>query len=247
MAYGDHPNDRFFLGFEQLEVCRELLLADSPAKARMAVILLDGLADAILYRRLQDLYRASEEPLTRQEMPRYPKKLRREARMNFARRVELGQQVTYYDEWWSGGGAPVDDTDATVLLVGHSYRNDAYHHDRHNAATIDLVGRVLFAAVARVFARAQSASWGLSSPEPRRETLERLGVGGDDFMLTYRDAAEQTTATLRAGLQVSVEELAAGLADDLSWRADEAQELVDYLPEKGEKLDEQLARFEIWS
>jgi hypothetical protein len=37
-------DDRLVLALEQLEVARELLLSDSPAKARMAVILLDGLA-----------------------------------------------------------------------------------------------------------------------------------------------------------------------------------------------------------
>ena len=41
MSYGQPANDRFFLGLEQLEVCRELLIADTPAKARAAVILLD--------------------------------------------------------------------------------------------------------------------------------------------------------------------------------------------------------------
>jgi hypothetical protein len=153
VSHGQPANDRFFLGLEQLEVCRELLLADTPAKARMAVILLDGLVDAILYRHLVDLYRASEEPFTRVEMPRYPRKLRREAKMQFGVRIELAAQTTYWDKIWRDGKTLVDDLDRAVLSVGHSYRNDAYHRDRHNAAVTDLVGKVLFAAVARRLSR----------------------------------------------------------------------------------------------
>jgi hypothetical protein len=115
LSYGQPSNDRFFLGLEQLEVCRELLLVDTPAKARMAVILLDGLVDALLYRHLEDLYRASEEPFTRAEMPRYPRKLRREAKMQFDVRVELAAQTTYWDQIWRDGTALVDDLDRAVL------------------------------------------------------------------------------------------------------------------------------------
>jgi hypothetical protein len=246
MRYGDLPGDHFFLGLEQLEVCRELLLSGSAAKARMAVILLDGLADAILYRRLQDLYLASEHPTTRRKMRQYPKKLRGEARRNFGRRVELTQETTYLDEF-RGDSAIVDELDAAILRVGHSYRNDAYHRDTHNPSVIDLVGKVMFAAVARVFARAQSPSWGLSEPEPRREMLERLGVDEETPMLTYRVAAEQATAALGAELGVGVESLGQALAEDLDWRASEAADLAGYLPESGAELDESLARYEIWS
>lgn len=144
MRYGDMPGDHFFLGLEQLEVCREFLLSGSAAKARMSVILLDGLVDALLYRRLEVLYWASEEPMIRREMHSYPKKVRKEARLNFARRVELAQETTYYDELWGGSGAIVDEMDAAILVVGHSYRNDAYHRDTHNPSVIDLVGKGAF-------------------------------------------------------------------------------------------------------
>ena len=246
MRYGDTPGDRFFLGLEQLEVCRELLRSGSPAKARMAVILLDGLLDALLYRRLEALYRASEDPMTRRDMDPYPKKVRREARLNFARRIELAQESTYYDELWGGSGAVVDEDDAAILLVGHSYRNNAYHRDTHNPAVIDLVGKTLFAAVARVFTRAQSASWGLSNSAERQAVLARLGVK-DDGSLTYRDAAAQAAETLGAGLDVHVEALGDALAEDLGVRSDEAAELADYLPETANELDVSLARYEVWS
>jgi hypothetical protein len=58
---------------------------------------------------------------------------------------------------------------------------------------IDLVGKVLFAAVARVFVRAQASRWGIAYPEPRLAELERLGVFAEPLSHTHTDAAEQAT------------------------------------------------------
>lgn len=44
-------------------MCRELRLSGSAVRARMALVLLDAIADSLIYRRLQDLYSTSEEPL----------------------------------------------------------------------------------------------------------------------------------------------------------------------------------------
>lgn len=97
-----------------------------------------------------------------------------------------------------------------------------------------------------MFSRAQSASWGLSHTESRKEALQRLGVENTSTV-TYRVAAEQATAKLGAGLEVTAESLGEALADDLRLRAEEAADFANYLPESGDELDESLARYEVWS
>jgi hypothetical protein len=115
----------------------------------------------------------SQDPWYRDEMPRYPKRLRAEAKKNFATRVDVARELTYIDRFVGDDMPLVDDVDKTVLLIGHAYRNAAYHRDTHNPAVIASLGRLLFAAVTRLVVRSQSASLGVGS---RGERLEQFGV-----------------------------------------------------------------------
>lgn len=105
----------------------------------MALILLDGLADAMLFRRLQQLYEAAEEPILKHKMPRFSTRERNLARQRFNKRVEIARRPTELDGWLGDGEPLISDADAIVLKVGHSYRNDAYHEDAHNAFVVPSV------------------------------------------------------------------------------------------------------------
>ncbi len=237
------PVERFTLALEQLQLCRELLLDGSPAKARMAVILLDGLADAILYRRLERLYRVSENEFV--GLGPYGKDVRRQARNDFGKRVSLCSDPTA-DTFVSGGGGPLVTTDAAVVLrVGHSYRNAAYHRDRHNPATIGAVGRVFFKAVAELFERSQFAghtSGGL--PVEQIESLRRLGVPVHGSSINWREAASTLAQELSAALAVPHAELVTQLADDLVGRAAAVEELAAYVPGTRDEFDSSMASLE---
>jgi len=237
------PVDRFLLAVEQLRLCRELLLDRNPAKARMAVILLDGLADAFLYRRLERLYSASENDFLGDM--RFPKEVRRQARLDFGTRLRLCADVTY-DAFVSGGGGPlVTDDAAVVLRVGHSYRNAAYHRDRHNPATIGAVGRLFFTAVADLFVRSQHAGHTTGGfPDPQVERLRELGVPMPGNSVTWRDASVELARELNAGLEVAHADLVALLADDLNERADAVEELVVEVPGGPDDFDSLMASLE---
>jgi hypothetical protein len=165
-----------FLALEQLDGIRELLRTGSPVKARMALVLLDGLADAMLFRRLEQLYEASEEPFLKHRMPRYSTRDRNIARQRFNRRVEIARRVTEVDRWVRDGAALIDEADAAVLKVGHSYRNDAYHEDVHNEFVVASTARVLFAAVARLVAAMQRPGVRVGSISTRQ--IEQLAAWG---------------------------------------------------------------------
>src|SRR5436309_12215269 len=112
----------------------------------MALILLDGLADAMLFRRIEQLYEASEDPFLMHKMRRYSTRDRNLARQRFNRRVEMVRRVTEVDWWVGDEEALSDDADAPVLKVGHRYRNNAYHEDTYNAFVGTSIAQILFAA-----------------------------------------------------------------------------------------------------
>jgi hypothetical protein len=233
-------------GLEQLGVCRELLLDGSPVKARMALILLDGSADSLIYRRLQSLYETSEQRFA--TGPRlYSTKQRKQARMKFGERVELAQ-----DSFSPGGltwdeGPILDELDAAIVLVGHSYRADAHHRDTHNPAVIGPLGRVMFGAVARMFTRSQPAALYVGYSTAWRQELAAYGIeGGRGLEWTPRDYAAEGAARMLVGLEISASELAAALADDLEARADQAVEDADFLPLDRNDLNVALAWYELW-
>jgi hypothetical protein len=236
-----------FLALEQLDAIRELLEKRSPVQARMALILLDGLTDAMLFRRLEELYEASEMPWIRHEMPRYSTRKRSPARQRFSRRVEMARRVTAVDRLLGDGEQLIDDADAAVLKIGHSYRNDAYHEDAHNESVVASIACVLFAAVARLVARMQPASRALGHISSKQ--IEQLAAWGyqTDAMLELREAADQVTAAFIGKLSVDPKELRDLLAEDLDYRVDELRGDVSFLHEANIPPEKFIESVELWA
>ena len=178
MDYEHTPGGDLFLALEQLEAIRELLRVRSPVKDRMALILLDALGDALLFRRLERIYEATEEPFLRHKMPRFSRRDRFAARQRFSRRVEIARQVTELDRWVGDGDELISASDGAILKVGHSYRNGAYHEGALNATVTAAIARVLFGAVARLVARSERPGVAVGSLSDRR--IEQLAAWGYD-------------------------------------------------------------------
>jgi len=87
--------DRFVLGAEQLAVCRELLLSASTPKQRMAVILLDSLADALLWRLMEETFLYSDRAWFSHLLPQYPTRKREKMRRHFSERLRLARDPSY--------------------------------------------------------------------------------------------------------------------------------------------------------
>lgn len=222
-----------FLALEQLEAIRELLRTKSSVRARMALILLDGLADSLLFRRLERIYEASEEPWLRGEMPVFPSRERSLARQRFNRRVEIARRPTELDRWVGDGAPLIDDADAAVLKVGHSYRNGAYHQGVHNEYVIASVARVLFGAVARLAARMQRP--GLSVGPTSAADIDQLARWGYETgsMLDICAAADSVVGGFITELEIDANELRELLADDLESRVDSLRRDIGFLEENG--------------
>jgi hypothetical protein len=118
---------------EYLELSQQLLRSRSHSKARAAVILLDHVADVLMYR-------ICTHDFERQAMiekvipPDVPEEKRAEILFRFEKKVSYLSQTKRI----------ISGADATVLLIGHRVRNFAYHRDYHNPNTISVVGRILY-------------------------------------------------------------------------------------------------------
>src|SRR5215470_3858970 len=135
----DTSRQRLRLLVEQLEMIRGLLDGGSSVDAKVAIILLDNVADSLMYRRcLQEFERDSALALIRR--PRFTLAKQRDARRDFKAKVNLLNGIDF-----------ISAEDATVLKIGHSYRNAAYHRDSHNPRVTNELGRLLFAAVSNLF------------------------------------------------------------------------------------------------
>lgn len=132
--------------------------------------------------------------------------------MNFEQRVELAQDRLEGGLVW-GEGPVLDELDAAIVLVGHSYRRDAHHYDTHNPAVIGPLGRVMFAARAHVHPFAVPRP--LHRPSAGRARRARPLRRDSEGLATQRDRAARATAKMLVGLEIDVVVLGEAFAVDL--------------------------------
>lgn len=165
--------------------------------------------------------------------------------MNFEQRVELAQDRLEGGLVW-GEGPVLDELDAAIVLVGHSYRRDAHHYDTHNPAVIGPLGRVMFAAVAPMFTRSQSRALYIGHPQAVRDELARYGGIRKGWR---RSATVRHVPRRRCSLGWRSTSSCSGRHSPLTSksRAAQADEDVHYLPPEGDELNAVLGRYELWS
>jgi hypothetical protein len=250
--------ERFALVAEQLVVCRELLVSGSVPKARMAIILLDQLADALIFRRCQLAYSIWEaRAWMRQHHPRYGRAEKRRAARDFGRRIEIAQALDRHSPGNPEDPVIRDGGDAAILRIAHRYRNLAHHRDRHNPLVVPAIARVLFRAVTDIWVRGyrRGSAVGHSGIKARLAEvgIEALGSSGDaaDFghhgeWLNFRDDAERVRAALLPEVETDDEKVRVVLAVDLNDRVGELLSGIDYLPDGRKRLNGLVEWFQFW-
>jgi hypothetical protein len=239
---------------EQLIQVRRLLLADTQAKARMAVVLLDSLADTLLHERCQQVYRAGEEGGTyRHQALRLTAAEKRELERDFRGRVTLASAPI--EGWFPHRRPPLLTAgDAEVFRIAHAYRNPAYHQGRDNPQTLPLIARIFFAAVLRAWPRMQmTIGLGRSdSLERGLQALRELGLlptSYDPEVFWFQEEVRRMGPRLLRGLRVQLEQAKQVLAADLLMRAAADQVVLADLKRDGlppDQVQESLAQSEMW-
>jgi hypothetical protein len=226
--------ERFALGAEQLIACRDLLSSNSPAKHRMAVILLDSLADALLWSITESIFRASDQAWYRHLLPQYSEKQRARARAHLSEKLKIASDRSCGTEI-TGAPVAITDADVKIIKVGHSYRNAAYHRDEHNPVALASIGRAFLVSVCTVFIQNQvSVSTGMTPKEKARllsveVDLESVDPSGS--MLNLRDAATGFANRISTEMKEGIEAVPARLAEDLIERIREINEDISYIDE----------------
>jgi hypothetical protein len=129
---------------EQLEHAAQLLESERPAEHRMALVVLDSLAEVLLF------HRAHRHIETRDSLWHGGVGYSTDERDRILRRFNRKVQIAATDERdFHYPEALLDELDASIFRVAHSYRNAAYHRGRQNKALAAPLGRLYAAAIAR--------------------------------------------------------------------------------------------------
>jgi hypothetical protein len=227
--------EQFRLVVEQLEVCRDLVLADVAPKSRMALILLDNAAEVVLYRVSRE---ALESDLfSRRIVPAAFSLKQRDAMKRFFE-PKLDFAVSKYR---------LDATPVEMLRVLHRYRNAAVHRDTHNPTVIPILGRLAFLAVSQLFASTRGGVRSSMAGGYRKAIDWLASYGLAETFIDYEVAAKRIALQLRTGVEVSVQVAGEQLAKDLSERIHRIRQVLwSELPLGNDtmRIDDVLKRFE---
>lgn len=234
---------------EEFEHAVQLLQGESHTKHRIALVILDSLAERILVNHARTEFRATEEmwffsenQATRDEQARILRDFN--AKVSFA--LKTSQRPDRHQPL-------LGVEDAEVFRVAHRYRNAAYHRGKYNAAVTGPMSRLFAAAIARVFCR--SGAWHTHGgmDDAKLADLDRFDWRKPEDPLgsiTFPAAAERITEQLVSAVPVDLSTLARSLRADLKNRAEAVQAVLDRVRSRGvpnDALDSLLAAAQYWA
>lgn len=223
-SHGPDPADldRFELFAEQLGLAAELVRDGRPARARLALVAIDNLAEVLLYRHMQFVFGASEAMGGRLAVPRFGQRERNRLRQDFDRKVMLALREADGPLTFAFPDPILREEDAAVFRIAHRYRNGLHHEDRANHALLEPLARLYLVAVGQAWCRAQPVrSRGGLSPQRLAELPTTASVL-EGAIVEFPRAAQDLVAKRLIDMAVDAKELAARLAADLRRRADDA-------------------------
>jgi hypothetical protein len=191
---------------EQLELCQGLLHSRSHSKARAAVILLDHVADALMYRACNSDFE-NQAFLEMVIPPALPAKKRANIQFRF------DEKVSYL----SKRKRHIAADDASVLIIGHRVRNFAYHRNYHNPNTISAVGRILYKTVCAILPILSQQVQHIYSFRTKQQTwTKRYGVTANLF--NFEESTRCIADRLAQQVKFSLPSAARVMKADLSAR-----------------------------
>ena len=207
----------------------------------MALIVLDSLADRLLYEHAEAYFGAAES-MSWQRDRQYPREKRSQILRDFGSKVSL---ALIDRDPFPYPNALLDSLDAEIFRVAHRYRNAGHHGGKHNDALTGPLGCIYAAAISRAFSRsAESYSRGGMDDSLLTE-LDRFNWRDprtDSGFFSPGPASERITAEIILPIAVEVQDLARSLEADLERRSAGVGKLLDGLRGRG-LPDELIASF----
>lgn len=198
---------------EQLEEAARQLERGTATGARLALVLLDNLAEVFMYRKVQEVFLRDRVPHWVAQF-RYPTRKRREVLRSFPAKVDFLAAETEL----------LGQDEAEVLRVCHRLRNEAYHEGVAREGVLMPIARVQCVTVCGLLPR---LSLGYLYSPTRME--ERIFVRR--FCTPAWDIDEDITTGVRERLQAdypcAVSDMCHSLCADLLRRIDELAENLE--------------------
>lgn len=233
LLYTHDDTERYRLAVEQLEVCAELISSESPHKARMAIILLDNLADILLLRYCN--YKFSEDFYFGlvYDKPKYTRDQLKKAQDNLHGKLEMVRNNTK---------VILTKKDETIISVCHAYRNSAQHNDEHNPQMTIAIAKILFTTVGNLFVRIQHSRNSVYYASSVAKWLQKYTT---KTHLVYKDFAQEIVKKFQKGISLSLPNLKKTILFDLSSRIEKIEEIIREIPlRKSKDFSHMLKMFE---
>ena len=223
-SHAPDPGDlaRFELFAEQLALAVDLVRTGGLARARLALVATDSLAEVVLYRHMQFSFGASEDMGGRLAVRRSGQRERERLRQDFDRKVTLASTEPTGIGAFAYPRVVLDEQDAAVYRVGHRYRKGLHHEDRANDALLGPLARLYLGAVGRAWCRAQPALVHGGLDEHRLRALPHTSSVADGGVVSFPEGARRLVDELLDGVEPEPRVLSETLAEDLLRRADES-------------------------
>ncbi len=212
---------------EQLKLTRTFLGRNSPVEAKVTIILLDNLADSLMYRRCCHEFE-EDSFLAVVKRPRFSQIKRNEALRDFKAKVNLLCSIGF-----------LTSEDSTVLKIGHSYRNAAYHRDIHNPQVTHEIGRLLFMSVCNLVKSYYKNGVSAGGFQPHL-WLADYGLRTD--FIEFESAARTIVTQLMEGVSITLPTARTAFQEDINLRLSGIEQSIQELPTwcVDAKLDEGL-------
>ena len=206
-GFGIYEPEKFQEFIEILEVCRSLIHSQSSVQIRLAIVLLDNMAEVLMLHKCQAILE-HDDFLRRIVDSQYSPKDRTRVERDFGGKV-----------WFLTAKVQlIADPNGAVLRIGHSYRNAGFHRDEHNDGANQVIVSLLFEAVCHLLTVVYGDSTISGGDESVDRWLRKYGI--DEAYLDYGPASREIGKKLLDGISVSHERVAEGLTQDLNarWR-----------------------------
>lgn len=151
----DADSEEFTAFVTELRHASELLVSGGIANERMALAVVDSLAERLLYHHAQRCFSAADARIGILTDP-FPVSRRNQILGDFRKRVQLALTD---EEFFVFVDPSLDQLDAEIFRLAHDYRGPSYHRGDHNSALAGPLGRLYAQAVGRAFVRTMSNSF----------------------------------------------------------------------------------------
>lgn len=205
-AFGIHEPEKFQEFIETLEICRGHILADASVPIRLAIIVLDNVAEVLMLHCCRAIFE-NDGFANHILVPQYSLSDQQRVERDFGGKIWfLTTKVRF-----------ISDADATVLRIGHSYRNAGFHRDEHNDEANHVIVRLLFEAVSRLLTAVYGNGVISGGHESLIEWLRQYGI--KEPYLAYGPASREIGRKLLKGITVSTARVQSALLQDLVKRS----------------------------